>query len=134
MSLLQQLAPLKSGERTLTPHEFDAVYDLDEEELEEINAEFEKSKAAEKLYERESREYLINCGRIVHPEKGTEGFDPLEHLGKHYYFTDKLKVDPSLVEYNNDDKNEAMKQLFPAELNTQLEKRAQEIAMKRLGL
>lgn len=112
-------------------HEF---HELDEEEEAELVAELNKSKAADEKYERLSHEYIINCGRIVHPEKGSNGFDPLEHLGKHYYFTDKLKVDPSLVEYTEHDKDVAMRQLFPAELLPELEVLSQKIAMKRLGL
>jgi hypothetical protein len=112
-------------------HEF---YELDEDEEAELVAELNKSKAAAEKYERLSDEYIINCGRIVHPEKGTEGFDPLEHLGKHYYFTDKLKVDPALVEYTEHDKDAAMRELFPAELLPELEVLSQKIAMKRLGL
>ncbi len=112
-------------------HEF---YELDDEEEAELVAELNKSKAAAEKYERLSDEYIINCGRIVHPEKGTEGFDPLEHLGKHYYFTDKLKVDPALVEYTEHDKDAAMRELFPAELLPELEVLSQKIAMRRLGL
>lgn len=111
-----------------------AFEELEDDEKADLVAQLEKSKAAKEKYGRYTAEYEANRGGIYHPEYGSGHFDPLEHLGKRYYYTNKLKVDPSLVAYNANDKDQAMKELFPEELLPELEKRAQAIAMERLGL
>ena len=108
--------------------------DLEEEDEVYLVEQMNKSESAVKEYERYTDEYEEHCGRIYHPETGTEGFDPLEHLGKQYYFTDKLKMDLQHVKPTSYDKEQAMRELFPAELMPEVEKRAREIAMERLGL
>lgn len=110
-------------------------YSCDEDEAALLVEELEKSKKARKLYydKGEFELYEKHRGDIYDPESGKEGFDPLEHLGHHYYWTDKLILDPNFINPINADFDIAKSELISDELNKKIKARAREIALKRLG-